>query len=45
MIQTEGFETAHQGKVIRASHKCVTKQNVRSANATNTVNSGEAEQP
>jgi len=36
--------TAPQGNVTQASHKHVTKQNPPSPNATNTLNSGEAEQ-
>jgi hypothetical protein len=43
--QAEGYATAPQGNVTQASHKYVTKQNYPSPNATNTLNSGEAEQP
>jgi hypothetical protein len=42
--QAEGFATAPQGNVTQTSHKHVTKQNHPSSNATNTLNSGEAEQ-
>jgi hypothetical protein len=43
--QAEGNASAPQGNVTHASHKYVTKQNHQSLNATNTLNSGEAEQP
>ena len=42
--QAEGFATAPQGNVTQASHKYVTKQNLLSLNATEALNSGEAEQ-
>ena len=42
--QAEGFATAPQGNVTQTGHKYVTKQNHPSCNATNTLNSGEAEQ-
>jgi hypothetical protein len=38
------FATAPQGNVTQASHKYVTKPRPPSPNATNTLNSGEAEQ-
>ncbi len=43
--QAEVFATAPQGTVTQASHKYVTKQNFPSFNGTDTLNSGEAEQP
>ena len=45
LTQAECFATAPQGNVTQTSHKCVTKQNRPSPNATNTLKSGEAEQP
>ncbi len=42
--QAEGFATTPQGTVTQASHKYVTRQNPQSPSATNTLNSGEAEQ-
>jgi hypothetical protein len=44
-VPTSRFEAAPQGNVTQAGHKYVTKQNHASPNATNTLNSGEAEQP
>jgi hypothetical protein len=41
--QVEGFATAPQRNVTQASHKYVTKQNLPCPNATNTLNSGEAD--
>jgi hypothetical protein len=43
-VSTSRLPTASQGNVTQASHKHVTKQNHPSPNATNTLNSGEAEQ-
>jgi len=42
--QAVRYSTAPQGNVTQASHKHVTKQNLPSPNASNTLNSGEAEQ-
>jgi hypothetical protein len=42
--QAECYATAPQGNVTQTSHKYVTKQNPSSPNATNTFNSGEADQ-
>jgi alkanesulfonate monooxygenase SsuD/methylene tetrahydromethanopterin reductase-like flavin-dependent oxidoreductase (luciferase family) len=42
--QAECYATAPQGNVTQTSHKHVTKQNQPSPNATNTLESGEAEQ-
>jgi hypothetical protein len=44
-VSTSRLATAPQGNVAQPSHKHVTKQNHPSPNATNTVKSGEAEQP
>jgi hypothetical protein len=41
--QAECFATAPQGNVTQASHKYATKQDPPFANATNTLNSGEAD--
>jgi len=43
-VSTSRLATAPQGNVTQASHKHVTQQNPPSPNATNTLNSGEAEQ-
>jgi hypothetical protein len=45
LVSTSWLPTAPQGNVTQLSHKYVTKQNRSSPNATNTLNSGEAEQP
>jgi hypothetical protein len=42
--QAEGFATAPRGNVPQTSHEHVTKQSHPSPDATNTLNSGEAEQ-
>jgi hypothetical protein len=42
--QAECFAAAPQGNVTQAGPKYVTKQNPASANATHTLNSGEADQ-
>jgi hypothetical protein len=43
-VSTSRLATAPQGNVTQASHKHVTKQNRSFPNATNTLNTGEAEQ-
>jgi hypothetical protein len=43
-LSTSRLATAPQGNVTQANHQHVTKQNRPSPNATNTLNSGEAEQ-
>ena len=43
-VSASRLATAPQGNVTQASHKHVTKQNHPFPNATNTLNSGEAEQ-
>ncbi|MGH3762970.1 hypothetical protein, partial [Actinophytocola sp.] len=42
--RAEGFAAAPQGNVTQAGHKHVPNQNPPFPNATNTINSGEAEQ-
>jgi hypothetical protein len=44
VVSTSRLPIAPQGNVTQASHRHVTKQNRPSPNATNTLNSGEAEQ-
>jgi hypothetical protein len=44
MTQAERFAAAPQGNVTQTSHKYVTEPDPPSANATNTLNSGEAGQ-
>jgi hypothetical protein len=43
MYQAADFPTAPQGNVTQTSHRHVTKQNLSSPNATNTLNFGEAD--
>jgi hypothetical protein len=43
-VSTSRLATAPQGNVTQTSHEYVTKQNHPFPNATNTLNSGEAEQ-
>jgi hypothetical protein len=43
-VSTSRLATAPQGNVAQPSHEHVTKRDHPSLNATNTVNSGEAEQ-
>jgi hypothetical protein len=45
MTRAACLPTAPQGNVTQAGHGYLTKQHFLSGNATNTVNSGEAEQP
>ncbi len=42
--QAESLATAPQGTAMQTSHKYVPNQNLLSPNATNTIESGEAEQ-
>jgi hypothetical protein len=43
-VSTSRLATAPQGNVTQPSHKHVTKQNHPLPNATNTLNSGEADE-